>query len=52
MFLRSDCSSLADVCAILQQALDRSPAYESIRNVLESLNVDEVLRLVSRIIGG
>ena len=33
-----------DVSAILQQALDQSPAYGSIRNVLESLNSEEVSR--------
>ena len=34
----------SDVSAILQQALDQSPAYGSIRNVLDSLNSEEVCR--------
>jgi hypothetical protein len=31
-----------DVCAVVQQALERSPAYESIRHVLKSFNVEQV----------
>ena len=33
---------ILDVDAIIKQALDRSPAYESIRNVLDNLNDDQV----------
>lgn len=37
-----DCILVTGVNAILKQALDRSPAYGSIRDVLESLNADQV----------
>ena len=33
---------IIDVSAILKQGLDRSPAYESIKDVLQNLNADEV----------
>jgi hypothetical protein len=33
---------LIDINAILKQALDRSPAYGSIKDVLQTLKADEV----------
>ena len=32
----------SDVNAIIRQALDRSAAYENVRNVLQSLRADQV----------
>jgi hypothetical protein len=34
---------LLDVNSIFKQALDRSPAYGSIQDVLQSFNADEVI---------
>jgi hypothetical protein len=33
---------IVDINAILKQALDRSPAYGSIKDVLQNFNADEV----------
>ena len=35
-------SNISDISAIIKQALDRSPAYDSVCNVLENLQADEV----------